>query len=98
MKRVHCVITGKVQGCGFRNFCWKCAKKAGVSGWVANDDTCVTRVFLEVQGESEAIEKFLALLQRGNGYCKVNTIDQNEIETVWDERGFTARRFYTGTN
>ncbi len=95
MKRLHCIINGKVQNCGFRSFCWDCAEKARVSGWVANDNNCVSRAFLEVQGESEAIEKFFTLLKKGNGFCKVNSIDQKEIETVQDERRFTAKWCYS---
>ncbi len=92
MKRIRCDVRGRVQSCGFRDFCWKCARKAGISGWAANDPACMTRVILELQGEADEIEKFLTLLRKGNGYCRVDTIERQEIEIVQGEKGFKAKR------
>ena len=92
MKRIRCDVCGRVQSCGFRDFCWKCARKAGISGWVANDPACMTRVILEIQGEDDKLERFLALLQKGNGYCRVDTIESHPVEAVQGETGFRVRR------
>ena len=92
MRRIHCDIRGRVQSCGFRDYCWKCARKAGISGWAANDPACMTRVVLEVQGQDDELERFLALLRKGNGYCRVDTIESDPVEVVQGERGFRVRR------
>lgn len=92
MRRIHCDIRGRVQSCGFRDYCWKCARKTGISGWAANDQACMTRVVLEVQGEDDKLERFLALLRKGNGYCRIDTIESRPVEVVQGERGFRVRR------
>ena len=92
MRRIHCDIRGRVQSCGFRDYCWKCARKTGISGWAANDPACMTRVVLEVQGQDDELERFLALLRKGNGYCRVDTIESDSVEVVQGERGFRVRR------
>ncbi len=91
MRRIHCDVRGKVQHCGFRYFCWKCAKKAGVTGWAANDTDCGTRVLLEVQGSESQLSRFFDLLEKGNGYCRIDSIDQADVNPDVSEEGFQAR-------
>jgi hydrogenase maturation protein HypF len=55
MKRLRVEITGAVQGVGFRPFVYRLAREHGLKGWVIND----TRgVFIEVEGEAGAIDRF----------------------------------------
>lgn len=91
MKRIRCIIHGRIQGCGFRDFCWRCARSAGTSGWAANDPASMTRVVVEVQGGDDEIKRFLEMLQKGNGYCRVDAIESRSIEVVELETGFKAR-------
>ena len=90
MKRIHCDIRGKVQGCGFRYFCWKCAKMSDVTGWAANDTACNTRVLLEVQGTEPQLEQFFRLLKKGNGRCRIDSMDKTFVDVVASEKGFQA--------
>lgn len=92
MRRLHCDIRGKVQHCGFRYYCWKCAKKAGVTGWAANDTDCDTRVVLEVQGNEPQLDQFFVLLDKGNGSCRIDCIDRSDIDVDINEKGFQAKR------
>ena len=54
--RKRVVMTGVVQGVGFRPFVWRRARQHGLSGWVENDSAGVTA---EVQGSRDAVEAFL---------------------------------------
>ena len=91
MKRIHCDVRGRVQHCGFRYFCWKCAKSAGVTGWAANDTDCDTHVVLEVQGNEDELDWFFILLKKGNGYCRIDNIEKSEVAVDVSETGFQAR-------
>ena len=52
-------IRGAVQGVGFRPFVYRLADEMALDGWVVNDNRGVT---LEVDGESEPLERFLERL------------------------------------
>lgn len=54
--RKRLVITGVVQGVGFRPFVWRRATRLGLGGWVENDSAGVTA---EVQGPMEDVRAFL---------------------------------------
>jgi hydrogenase maturation protein HypF len=60
IKRQRIVITGRVQGVGFRPAVYRIAQSLGLSGVVYNDTNGVT---IEVQGEEKKIAEFLARLQ-----------------------------------
>jgi hydrogenase maturation protein HypF len=53
-------VEGIVQGVGFRPFVYSLATSLGLAGLVGND---VDGVFAEVEGSTEAVAKFLALLE-----------------------------------
>jgi hydrogenase maturation protein HypF len=50
-------VDGTVQGVGFRPFAYRLAGEFALAGWVRNDERGVE---LEVEGEGEAVEGFLA--------------------------------------
>ncbi|HWG64120.1 MAG TPA: carbamoyltransferase HypF [Streptosporangiaceae bacterium] len=54
-------VEGVVQGVGFRPFVYSLATGLGLAGWVGND---VDGVFAEVEGTAEAVQEFLAGLER----------------------------------
>jgi hydrogenase maturation protein HypF len=58
LSRERWIITGGVQGVGFRPFVYRCAQDAGVSGLVANT---AEGVCLEIQGTSSQLEAFRQL-------------------------------------
>ena len=55
-RRVRARVTGTVQGVGFRPFVYRLAIEHDLAGWVLND---VDGVLLEVEGDAEAIDRFL---------------------------------------
>ena len=58
---VHINVRGVVQGVGFRPFVYQLATKYNLKGWVCNTSEAVK---IEVEGEAEAIERFLLALQK----------------------------------
>ncbi|HYM46312.1 MAG TPA: carbamoyltransferase HypF [Solirubrobacteraceae bacterium] len=57
--RVRAQVEGVVQGVGFRPFVYRLAREHALGGWVRNDSQ---GVLLEVEGETAAVERFLARL------------------------------------
>ncbi len=57
------VVSGRVQGVGFRFFAERAAREAGVKGWVRNrpDGTVETMV----EGEQAAVDDYLDRLRKG---------------------------------
>ena len=57
------VVSGRVQGVGFRYFAERAARKAGVAGWVRNLPD--GRVETVVEGSDGAVEAYLAEIRKG---------------------------------
>ncbi|GAV25080.1 carbamoyltransferase HypF [Carboxydothermus islandicus] len=55
------VISGLVQGIGFRPFIWRIARKWGIKGWVKNS---LAGVEILAEGEEENVNKFLAAIKK----------------------------------
>jgi len=70
--RVHCFVSGRVQGVSFRAFTVKVAEKVGVTGWVRNlpDE----RVEAIAEGEEKDVEKFVELLNKGPMLSRVDEV------------------------
>ena len=59
----HFLITGRVQGVGFRFYMQRKARELGVTGWVRNRRD--GSVEATVQGKSESVEAMAAWARRG---------------------------------
>lgn len=77
-----------VQGVGFRYTAMHTANMFRLTGYVRNEyDGSVT---CEVQGDEEAIDRFVATIQGGR-FIDISRIDRTVLETVQDERSFEVR-------
>ena len=84
MKHLNITIKGKVQRVGFRFCTMETAYKYGIKGVVMNKDD--GSIYIEAEGESEAIEDFLTWCRIGPLGAKVE-----EVTYVEDElKGFTS--------
>lgn len=89
MTRCHIVVTGRVQGVGFRFFCRDLAMDMNVTGWVRNrsDGT----VEMEVQGVSNVLAQLCAAVERGPAMSRVTGVASTSIPTLSDEDSFDIR-------
>lgn len=83
MKRVHVVISGKVQGVGFRASTRRRANNLELAGWVKNRENDVEAVF---EGEKENIEEMLEWCQKGPSLARVMDVEVEEEEPEILER------------
>lgn len=59
--RLHMSLHGAVQGVGFRPFVYRLAVEMGLNGWVLNSSQ---GVFVEVEGERQALDTFVSRLEK----------------------------------
>jgi acylphosphatase len=83
------VITGRVQGVGFRWFAHDAAAREGVDGWVRNLPD--GRVEAEIEGELDAVDRVEAALRRGPAASRVEDVNVDERTPVGRRTGFSIR-------
>ena len=72
------VISGRVQGVGFRFFVEDAARHEGVSGWVRNLPD--GRVEVVVEGDRDAVDRMEGKIRRGPSAARIERVD-TESET-----------------
>jgi acylphosphatase len=75
-RRVRALVTGRVQGVGFRASVQEVARRLGLGGWVRN--LADGRVELEAEGPAAAIAELAAWLHRGPALSRVDSVDVEE--------------------
>ena len=87
MIRKRFLVQGKVQGVGFRFFCQMTAKSLiNLTGFAKNLDN--GDVLIEVQGSYEKIIEFRYLISKGNRFCRVSNIFEEELTLIPKEKKF----------
>jgi acylphosphatase len=82
MRRVRFVVTGRVQGVGFRGFVKAEARPLGLMGWIRNrPDGAVEG---EVEGTDDAVEALVPCLEVGPSSAIVTNVDISEISDEVD--------------
>jgi acylphosphatase len=84
----HLLISGRVQGVGYRAWAASVAKRATLSGWVRNRTD--GRVEIICAGNRPEVEAFIAECKRGPFAARVSGIEITECELP-EETGFTRR-------
>jgi len=88
MAAVRIVISGRVQGVGFRDFVERQARKRGVRGWVRNRrDGTVEALFI---GDEPALRDMEASCRRGPSLAVVSRLDRFDATDDGSD-GFEAR-------
>jgi len=84
------VISGRVQGVGFRYFTKDTADREGVTGWVRNLPD--GRVEALVEGEADAVTRVERALWQGPGGARVATVAVDDTEAPSGAyHGFSVR-------
>jgi len=88
--RKHVIVTGKVQGVGYRWNARSRARALGLTGWVCNLPDR-RRVELCFQGEQEAVDDMENWCRTGGAYFRVTGVSISEVLPIEDEAGFEIR-------
>ncbi len=86
--RKHFLMSGRVQGVGFRYTAARVAGKYGLTGWVRNnyDET----VELEIQGPRELVDTYIRRVQLSSVWMKIEHVEESDMDVI-DEEGFQVR-------
>jgi acylphosphatase len=83
------LVSGRVQGVGFRWFALEAASAEGVAGWVRNLPTGDVEIVAE--GDAEAMERFERRIRRGPGRSRIDDVATEIVPPTGRYSGFTAR-------
>jgi acylphosphatase len=70
------VVSGRVQGVGFRWFVRDAAEREGLRGWVANRENGTVEV--RAEGEAETVRRFEGRLWKGPPAARVERVTVDE--------------------
>jgi acylphosphatase len=83
------ILSGRVQGVGFRYFTLDAARREGLNGFVTNrDDGSVEAV---AEGEAESLERFERALRQGPSRSRVERVMVDDLPPEQRNTGFTIR-------
>lgn len=88
MSAKRLVITGRVQGVGFRHWMTTRAQRMGVSGWVRNRADGSVEALMD--GPADAVEELLRACRRGPPGAEVRSIEETMGEPA-ETPGFVMR-------
>ncbi len=90
LRQVNILISGRVQGVGFRYFARYKAEELNITGWVRNNyDNSVEIV---ATGESGNLNTFIDWMRRGPSHAIVQTFTFVEITPPQHFSGFSINR------
>ncbi len=83
------LVSGRVQGVGFRYFAQDAARREGLHGYATNQDDGTVEVTAE--GEVEALERFERQLRQGPSRSRVEHVAIDEVSPDQGNTGFSIR-------
>jgi acylphosphatase len=86
MQRIHLIISGDVQGVGFRSWALHQAQAKRLTGWVKNRaDGCVE---ITAEGSREKLDEFIGLCRAGPDTAWVKDIAVDRTPATNEFKGF----------
>jgi acylphosphatase len=81
------IITGRVQGVGYRDWATAAARRLGLTGWVRNrrDGSVETLIV----GDDWAVGEMIAACRRGPAMARVDAVDVEPVDLDVLPEGFT---------
>jgi DNA ligase D-like protein (predicted 3'-phosphoesterase) len=92
-RAIRAVVTGLVQGVGFRDATQRRARELGVLGWVRNADD--GSVAVHVEGSSDALDALIAFLHKGSRGAVVEHVSIEPVKVEGHEQ-FAVRGVNAG--
>ena len=86
--RLHALITGRVQGVGYRYFALREARQLGLDGFVRNAGRQVEVV---AEGDPEKLQRLLAHLKVGPSGARVDNVQPSYGQATGGFSGFAVR-------
>jgi acylphosphatase len=83
------IVSGRVQGVGFRYFAQDAARREGLHGFVMNHDDGTVEV--KAEGDADALERFERQLRHGPSRSRVERVVIDEIAPDQGDTGFLIR-------
>jgi acylphosphatase len=83
------IVSGRVQGVGFRYFAQDAARREGLHGYAANHADGTVEV--KAEGEVEALERFERALRQGPSRSRVERVTIDEVAPDQGNTGFSIR-------
>jgi len=83
------LVSGRVQGVGFRFFAEAAALREGLHGWVKNLPD--GRVEISAEGDAEALERFERHVRHGPPGARVERVDVDDELPTGRATGFEIR-------
>jgi len=83
------IISGRVQGVGFRYFTEAAAAREGLGGWVRNLPD--GRVEISAEGDAEALERFERHVRHGPPHARVDRVEIEDLPPGGRASGFTLK-------
>ncbi len=82
----HLVISGKVQGVGFRYWLQRLAIEKNICGWVKNKTS--GNVEALIVGEKKEIQELIKLCEMGPGSAKIDYVRINDYNKDYIKKDF----------
>ena len=82
----HIVITGKVQGIGFRYWLYKAAIQRNIDGWVRNKISGEVEAL--IIGNDENVNDLIKLCEKGPIFSKVTKVKVQNYQKEYSKKSF----------
>ena len=86
MKKLNIVITGKVQGVGFRYWLYQIANEKNVYGWVKNKNTNEVEALL--LGKDKNVDELIKLVRKGPSSARVENLNIQNYQKEYLRKSF----------
>ena len=83
------IVSGRVQGVGFRYFAQDAARREGLHGYVLNREDGTVEALAE--GDADSLERFERALRRGPSRSRVEHVRIDEVNPDQGNTGFVIR-------
>lgn len=89
MVQLQIIVSGTVQGVGFRYFTQMKAVQFGITGWVKNQPDGTVEIV--ATGDKEDLDQFISQLREGNPFSKVSDIKIEQLTEVIPFKSFKIK-------